>query len=142
MASQDVEVSASSLLGSLEYPIMKTLWSRSPLTVGDVRDVLNAERSLDEELAYTTVMTVLSRLHDKQIVAREMHGRSYEYRPQCTESELMRRHSHEQVQELVDRYGSMALAQFATALQDASPELLDQLVRFAQEESNEVRKND
>ncbi len=128
------QLSASALLGSLEYPIMRSLWERFPLTVGDVLDRLNDDRSPDDELAYTTVMTVLSRLHDKGILDREKQGRSYEYRPRCTEDELVRQHSRDEVQDLVDRYGPVALAQFATALQDAQPELLARLVRLAEED--------
>lgn len=133
VARSQRQLSASALLGSLEYPIMRALWERFPLTVGDVLDRLNDDRSSDDELAYTTVMTVLSRLHDKGILAREKQGRSYEYRPRCTEDELVRQHSRNEVQDLVARYGPVALAQFATALQDAQPELLARLVRLAEE---------
>lgn len=123
--------SAQSMLGTLEYPIMRALWSQFPLRVGDVLERLNADRPDDERLAYTTVMTVLSRLHDKGIVDREKQGRSYRYRPRFTEDELVRELSRGEVQRLVDQYGQVALAQFATALQDADPDLLARLVRLA-----------
>src|ERR1700743_2600024 len=55
----------------------------------DVRDVLGASGeamtpaqvrgALGGELAYTTVMTVLGRLHDKGEVTREQVGRGYAY---------------------------------------------------------------
>ena len=134
MARTAGRLSAQELLGSLEYPIMQALWCRFPLTVGDVLDGLNGDRSDGEALAYTTVMTVLSRLHDKGIVDREKDGRSYQYRPRFTEHELVRRHSRQEVQRLVDRYGSVALSQFATALQDTDPDLLVRLVRLAEEQ--------
>lgn len=44
-----------------------------PLTPGEVRD------RLDRELAYTTVMTVLTRLAEKGAAAREPQGRGYAY---------------------------------------------------------------
>jgi predicted transcriptional regulator len=44
------------------------------MTPAQVRD------ALDPDLAYTTVMTVLARLHDKGQVSREPSGRGYAYR--------------------------------------------------------------
>jgi predicted transcriptional regulator len=55
---------------------MNVLWdAEAPLSVRDVLD------SLDGELAYTTVMTVLDRLGGKEMVSRERDGRAYRYLP-------------------------------------------------------------
>lgn len=65
-------------LGTLETAVMDLLWSTdAPLTVRDVLDRISPHR----KLAYTTVMTVLSRLHSKGLADREAVGRAYRYRP-------------------------------------------------------------
>lgn len=64
-------------LGSLEAKIMRVLWER-PGSFVQVRDVL--ER-LDQNLAYTTVMTVMNRLHHKGLLHRRREGRAWTYRP-------------------------------------------------------------
>lgn len=65
-------------LGRLEAAVMDALWSGDrPMTV---RDVLENVHS-DSSPAYTTVMTVLGRLHRKGMVLREKTGRAYVYRP-------------------------------------------------------------
>jgi predicted transcriptional regulator len=46
------------------------------LSVSDVRHRLDARGS---ELAYTTVMTVLSRLHEKGLLVRQKEGRRFRY---------------------------------------------------------------
>ncbi len=46
-----------------------------PLTPGDVRD------RLGDPLSYSTVVTTLTRMHDKDMVARFRDGRSYRYAP-------------------------------------------------------------
>ena len=70
--------------GDLEAVVMDLLWSRSePATVRDVQSALAAERPL----AYTTLMTVMDRLHGKGWLTREMHGRAYSYRPSATREE-------------------------------------------------------
>jgi predicted transcriptional regulator len=42
-------------------------------------------------LAYTTVMTTLTRLHDKGVVDRQRSGRSYAYSPEMREAEFAAR---------------------------------------------------
>ncbi len=44
--------------------------------------------ALDTDLAYTTVMTIQTRLLKKGLVERERRGRAYAYRPTVTEAEL------------------------------------------------------
>lgn len=48
------------------------------LSVGDVQKRLRAEGT---EYAYTTVLTVLKRLHDKGVVRRAKQGKQHVYRP-------------------------------------------------------------
>lgn len=119
------------LLGPLEAQCMRALWRHTPATVSDVLAAVNEQH--DPELAYTTVMTVLSRLHDKGYVTREREGRSYTYEPAFEERELIQLLSRRDVDALVDRYGHAALAQFADALRRADPELLQRAAQTAAE---------
>src|SRR4051794_41854638 len=41
------------------------------------------------DLAYTTVMTILVRLHDKGVIERSKVGRAYAYRPVVTEETVV-----------------------------------------------------
>jgi predicted transcriptional regulator len=60
--------------GTLEAEVLAALWAaRQPLTPAEVQTELGGG------LAYTTVMTALSRLHDKGVVSREKVGRAYAY---------------------------------------------------------------
>ena len=62
--------------GGLESEVLATLWAaQTPLTVGEVVDALGAD------LAYTTVQTILTRLHSKGAVRREQAGRAHAYTP-------------------------------------------------------------
>ena len=64
--------------GELEARIMESLWTaHAPLTVRDVLSELLEERPL----AYTTVMTVMDKLHRKGWLTREPVGRAYAYSP-------------------------------------------------------------
>lgn len=60
--------------GDLENEVLAALVAAGhPATPGEVLDLLG------RELAYTTVMTTLSRLHDKGAVTRRRVGRAYAY---------------------------------------------------------------
>jgi predicted transcriptional regulator len=65
-------------LGPLEVRMLTLLRSGEPMAVAALRDQLAREGS---ELAYTTVMTVLSRQHKKGLLKRKREGNRYLYTP-------------------------------------------------------------
>lgn len=69
-------------MGGLEEEIMDHMWSvAAPATTADVH------RAVAPELAYTTVMTVLTRLWSKNLLTRERRGRAYVYSPERSEAQ-------------------------------------------------------
>ncbi len=74
----------SARLGDLEAAIMNVVWQRGETTVEHVRAALAPER----DPAYTTVMTVMSRLAAKGVLEREKQGRAYVYRATAEQSEI------------------------------------------------------
>ncbi len=72
--------------GALEGEILAALWaSDCAATPAQV------QHALSRPLAYTTVMTILSRLVAKELVARERQGHAYAYRPLVTETAVATR---------------------------------------------------
>jgi predicted transcriptional regulator len=71
-------------LGELELEILDILWEKSVVTVKDIHETLLRKR----DIAYTTVMTVMSRLFDKGILERSQTGRTYVYKPQFTRDQI------------------------------------------------------
>ena len=65
-------------LGPLEVRVLALLRSDQPSSVGALRDQLAREGN---ELAYTTVMTVLTRLHKKGLLKRKREGNRFLYSP-------------------------------------------------------------
>jgi predicted transcriptional regulator len=69
--------------GELEADVLAALWRADrALSPGEVRE------QVPGDLAYTTVMTILSRLHDKGVLDRERVGRAYHYTPSVDAAEL------------------------------------------------------
>jgi BlaI family transcriptional regulator, penicillinase repressor len=58
-----------------ELEVMSVLWRLGSATVTEVRD------ALDDDLAYTTVLSLLQILEEKGYVRHEADGRAYRYHP-------------------------------------------------------------
>src|ERR1700693_4198363 len=68
----------STRLGERERAVMDDLWSSpGPQTVRQVHEALSMQR----DLAYTTVMTVLQRLAKKNLVSQISDDRAHRYLP-------------------------------------------------------------
>ena len=121
---------AAELLGTLELAVLRQLWETSPATVRTVLDGVNRER--DDALAYTSVMTVLDRLHEKRLVTRDRDGRAWRYAARyATEDALVEHLGRREVERLVERLGDVALVQFAATLDDLDPGTRQRLERLA-----------
>lgn len=123
------------VLGPLEAAIAREVANRREATVGDVADALR--RAGPRDHAYTTIMTVMVRLHEKGVLARERRGRQYIYRLRDPEAELIDRLSGLAVDHLVDRFGSAALRHFAVRLADLDPRTRRRLVDLATDGTGE-----
>lgn len=110
-------------LGSLQTKVLEALSKRGPSTVREVAHTLR------DKFAYTTVMTVLGRLHEKGLVGREQHGKGYLYTPRYSALELRDRMAKYLVDEIVEDFGDVALAHFAGALDRADRTRLSKLRR-------------
>ena len=117
------------VLGPLAAAIVRVVSARGEASVADVVEGLRGTQR--REHAYTTIMTVMSRLHEKGVLTRNRRGRQYIYRTSAPEAELVDRLSGLAVDRLVDRYGSAALRHFATRLADLDPETRRRLVALA-----------
>lgn len=122
-------------LGPLEAAVMERLWTRGSATVRDIVDDLGRSRAL----AYTTVMTIMSRLHEKGLLQRVRSGKTYVYRPAVSREGHRERLSRELVRGLVDEFGDVALAHFAAELESVDAPHRAALRRIAKEAGDAPR---
>ena len=73
------------VLGPLETEIMQTIWQDERSTVKKVHRKLSQQR----DIAYTTVMTTMSRLAEKGVLNRHREGLAYVYSPAITEDDFV-----------------------------------------------------
>ncbi|MGW4204568.1 BlaI/MecI/CopY family transcriptional regulator [Streptomyces sp. NPDC004726] len=86
-------------------------------------------------LAYTTVITILTRLHAKGAVARERTGRSFVWTPTADEAGLAALRMRKVLDAEADR--EAVLASFVTALPPGDERLLRDLLAQAAEEGED-----
>lgn len=109
-------------LGPLEAEVMGVLWSAdAPLAVREVLAVLNAGRGAP--LAYTTVMTVMSRLARKGVLARSRSDRQFVYAPLAADTAEIA------VRGVLEEFGDAALARFVERV-EMDPGLRERLRRL------------
>ena len=82
-----------------ELAIMKVVWRLGSATVRDVHDVLRREHR--DDLAYTTVLTMMRILEQKGMLSKSQDGasRGHRYTPARTQRQMMR----VMVRDFVDR---------------------------------------
>jgi predicted transcriptional regulator len=114
------------LLGPLEAQVMRAMWAaKRPVSVRDLLERINDGRA--QQLAYTTVMTVMSRLVEKGVLRRHKEGRSYVYEPVADDPAGIA------VRGVMRDFGDAAMAQFVEEAK-SDPKALRRLRRLLGEE--------
>ncbi|MEV6201454.1 BlaI/MecI/CopY family transcriptional regulator [Streptomyces sp. NPDC051771] len=116
--------------GELEAQVLAAVRAAGgPVTAGGVRERLGGG------LAYTTVITILTRLHAKGAVARERAGRSFEWTAVADEAGL----AALRMRRLLDGEGDRqaVLTRFVTTLPASDEQLLRALLARAEGEGEE-----
>ncbi len=115
-------------LGELEARVLEVLWdSPEALSVREVGAALRRRPAL----AYTTVMTVLDRLHDKGFVTRTKLGRAFSYRPRVERDVLFA----ERAVAALSPKGpppNAVLSAFLDSVESRDPSVLDRLAVLIQ----------
>lgn len=111
-------------LGELESAVLGVLWAAGTrLSVREVQEALNQKGGP----AYTTVMTVLDRMHDKKLVAREKAGKAFCYWPALTREAYLGEQAARMLTELDVPVQPGVLMAFLDSAEHADPKVLDQL---------------
>jgi predicted transcriptional regulator len=113
------------VLGPLENEIMELVWDApAAVSVREVVDDLNDRRR--DSLAYTTVMTVMTRLANKGFLTRVREGRGYRYEAVAPDAAGLA------VRGVMREFGDAALAHFVTEAR-ADPKALKRLQKLLAE---------
>lgn len=110
---------------------MEEMWRLEEATVRAVMEACNA--AADKPRAYTTYMTIMSRLDSKGLLQRRREGKTDYYRPVHTRKEYAELRTEAEVEALVDQFGDVALSHFAKQMAQLDPERRRALERLARD---------
>ncbi len=124
-------------LFDLEAEIMELIWSEQwpEFAVSAVHEVLETRR----DIAYTTVMTTVARLFDKELLGRRKDGRRYLYRPMMSEAEFIEEMTRTLLNRLPPVGQAAAVAMLVERVSEADEAELDRLealIRSRREANN------
>lgn len=125
-------------LHDLEAEIMDVVWSRGlrEFAVSDVLETLERRR----DIAYTTVMTTLVRLHEKGVLERRRDGKRYLYTPRYTREAFVQATVREVLESLGNAAGRDVLALLVETASSADEAALDELERMIRRRRRELKK--
>jgi BlaI family transcriptional regulator, penicillinase repressor len=118
-------------LTKLELQIMQVIWKLGTSSVKDVQE------GLEQQLAYTTVQTMLNILERKGKLKRKLRGRAYVYSATVTEA----RASRHAVRDLVDRMFGGSTDELVMSLiksRQIDPKRIAELSRQLEEEGGDA----
>lgn len=110
-------------LGDLQAAVMEVFWRRDNATVREVADQLNKKRSL----AYTTVLTLVSRLFNRGLLTREPEGRGFRYHPAKSREDFLAELSDELIDRLFADFGAVGVARLGERLNELDTQSKQQL---------------
>ena len=113
---------AGHVLGELESAVMETLWTKPQQTVIDVEERLRSKR----DIAHTTVLTTLDRMHRKGYLTRDKQAKAFVYSPRYTRNDFERMMAQQVLGALMGHSAETTLSTFVDLISD-DPGALDQL---------------
>jgi predicted transcriptional regulator len=127
------------VLGELQTAVMELLWEEPGLTVNEVEERLQRRR----EIAHTTVLTTLDRMHRKGYLTREKQGKAFIYAPRYSREEFEQGMAQEVLGALLGQFTEPALSAFVDLVSEDAGTLdrLDELIQEKRQQQSKGRKN-
>lgn len=99
-------------LSELEQTVMTIVWELQSCSVRDVLEKINQTK----QLAYTTIATILQRLHEKGLVTRKGDGVAFLYSPKLSKEAYSKTLARSFISKFFNAFGDVAIASFAQSI--------------------------
>ncbi|MDP3057601.1 MAG: BlaI/MecI/CopY family transcriptional regulator [bacterium] len=110
-------INSIKILSDSESEIMEIVWCNGQTCVRDVLKELKKKK----KIAYTTVMTVMSRLYEKGVLVRKMNkSGAFVYEPVNDKKTFIEKKSEKIIKGFLKEYGDVAVAQFLDVIETSS----------------------
>jgi predicted transcriptional regulator len=109
--------------GPLESKIMNILWNGNESSIKEVQLILEKEKPIN----FNTVMTVMNRLVDKNILTKRLEGRTSLFKPLTTKEDFINNQSKKLTENLLDEFGGLVVNHMLDSLKEVDDNLLEKL---------------
>lgn len=123
MRSKDMTIKP---LSELEQEVMDVVWKLNSCTV---RDVLSAF-SKTKKLAYTTIATILERLHEKGLLKKDGSTFAITFTPKITKVEYSKKIASSLFDKFFGTFGDTAMASFAQSIDELPKDKKEALLKL------------
>lgn len=113
----------SRFFGPLEAKIIELLWEEREMSIKEVQQRLEAEKTVN----FNTVMTVMKRLVEKGVLEKRMRGRTSLFKPIQSRNEFFEAQSRKLTENLLDEFGGVAITHMLDSISDVDETLIDKL---------------
>jgi predicted transcriptional regulator len=125
------EKGLSKVLGPLENDVMNIIWGQeNEVTVREVFDLL----VLQKEMAYTTVMTIMVRLAEKNILEKRKEGKTMYFKPKVSKEAFTGEVVGSVVDSLLEDFAEVAMARFVSSVKKGDKETILKLEALLKEQ--------
>ncbi len=125
-------------LGTAELEVLKVLWEEGSCTV---RQVLNHLHERGRRVAYTTVMTFLSRLEQKGFVKSDKSDQAYVYRAAVTHQKVTTTRLRSLMEQLYDGAAAPMVLQLMREENFTADEIAELQILIDQLDTKRKRSN-
>ena len=109
--------------GPLESKIMNILWNGNESSIKEVQQILEKEKPIN----FNTVMTVMNRLVEKNILTKRLEGRTSLFKPLTTKEDFINNQSKKLTENLLDEFGGLVVNHMLDSLKEVDDHLLEKL---------------
>lgn len=124
------------MLGELESQVLDLVWRMKSATVREVKEQLTRKRNV----AYTTVMTTMDRLHEKGFLVRTKRGKGYVYAPRVSRQEVGKSVMKKWLRNMLRAFGEPSMSCLVEAIREVDSRRLDELARLIEEERGKTKE--
>lgn len=115
-------------LSELEQEIMSVVWTLGKCTIREVVEETNKTKNL----AYTTIATILERLHEKGLVKKDTSAFTVVFTPKQSKEEFSQKMAQSLLEKFFGTFGDAAITSFAQSIDDLPKEKKEHLLKLLQ----------
>ena len=116
-------------ISELEQKVMNIVWKCKGCSV---RDVV-AEIQKEKPIAYTTILTILQRLHEKGLIIKKENGKAYTYLPKISKSSYSKSIAQLFLKKFFGSFGDVGIASFAESIESLSADEKKRLLKLLEQ---------